>query len=216
MPQVGTPGTATSDLARLQEGNKKFDFIMKNIKMFMNDVIMDIFSNILQFGPRHTEIFQAIEGGQFLMQLITLPIPMIRDSILFEISAAGQQENRIVDRQNWIQVSQLLQQYYMSILQLAGANPQLQGLILQKGLTAATEAMRQILESFNVRNIDRILVTELEGVAKNVPALPPGQLPPTGGNPVPQTNGGAIPGMDILAQIASAGRAGGPARPPGV
>jgi hypothetical protein len=30
MPQVGTPGTATSDLARIQEGNKKFDFVYAN------------------------------------------------------------------------------------------------------------------------------------------------------------------------------------------
>ena len=206
MPQVGTPGTATSDMARIQEGNKKFDFVMKNIKMFMGDVCMDIFSNILQFGPRHSEIFQTIENGQLLTQLVNLPIPLIRDSILFEVMPAGQNQNRILDRQNWVQISQLLQQYYNSMLQLAMGQPQLQQLILTKGLTAATEAMKQILESFDVRNIDRILVSEVEGM---INAGANGALPNQGGNPVPPNNGGALPGMDLLAKIAALAGGGG-------
>jgi hypothetical protein len=36
MPQVGTPGTATSDLARIQEGNKKHDYSYRNLKSFGN------------------------------------------------------------------------------------------------------------------------------------------------------------------------------------
>ncbi len=206
MPQIGTPGTATAELSRIQEGNKSFDFIMKNVKMFTSEVVMDILANILQFGPRHQEVFQYIEGGDRLRMLFTLPIPLIRDAIIFEIAATSQQQNRIVDRQNWTQLAQLLTMYYTNMIQLAQANPQLVQVIMEKGLTAATEAMKQILETFDVRNINRIIVTEVEGILN---AAKTGGLPLGPGGGAAPSNGGAQPGMDLLTKIAALGRGAG-------
>lgn len=210
MPQQGTPGTATAELSRVQEGNKSFDYIMKNVKVFVGEISADLLANTIQFGPRHREIFQYVEGGDRLAILFQLPLPLIRDSIVFEIAATSQQQNRIVDRQNWVQIATLLQQYYTGMLQLAAANPQLIPIILNKAMLGATEALKQILETFDVRNINRIAVTEIEGL---INATQAGSVPlGAGGGPTP-TNGGARPGMDLLAALSRLGGAAGPQGP---
>ncbi|KKL96413.1 hypothetical protein LCGC14_1844700, partial [marine sediment metagenome] len=164
MPQVGTPGTATGDLARIQEGNKKFDFSMDNIRDWLSTLTMDAFLNIKEFGPRHPGYFLHAEGGAEVLKILGQSISDIRSGILFEVKAAGQQQNRLLDRNNWQQIGALTNQYYVSMIQLAiNANrPDLVQLILNKGMIAATEVMKQVLESFDVRSINRILVTEVE------------------------------------------------------
>ena len=218
MPQTGTPGTATGDLARIREGQLGFDYVFQNEKLFISDLSVDIFANIHQFGTRHTDYFKYAEGGDLLAQLFALPIPLIRESILFEVGPAGQQKNRVLDRQNWTQISQILNLYYTQMVQLAMStgDPQLMQLVVSKAFTAATEAMRQILESFDTRNIDRMILTEVEQLfgAQN------------GGNrsnAVPGPGGvnrlagpGQAPRMDPLAQIASLLGGNGAARSPGL
>ena len=179
MPQVGTPGTATGDLARIAEGNKKFDFSMDNIRDWFSILTMDALLNIKQFGPRHPEYFAHAEGGAEVLKVLGQSISDIRKGILFEVKAAGQQQNRLLDRNNWQQIGALTNQYYVSMIQLAiNANrPDLVQLILNKGMIAATEVMKQILESFDVRSINRILVTEVEELLGQANLLPPGAQP---------------------------------------
>lgn len=164
MPQVGTPGTATSDLARIQEGNKKFDFVYANHKDFANEIIMDTAENIQQFGPRRISYYSEVEGGDLVKAFFDMPVGFVRDGLLISLKAAGQQQNKLIDRQNWQQISVMLQQYYQGLVDLAMplGDKQLIQTIFYKGMGAATEAMRQIFESFDIRNIDRMIVRELE------------------------------------------------------
>lgn len=195
MPQVGTPGTATSDLARIQEGNKKFDYIYQNISGFINDLITDAACSIQQFGPRNIEYYDRAEGGNLVKQFFSLPESSIRDGVVLEFARAGQQKNDILDRQNWTQIAGLLTQYFTGVIQLSQlmGNQQLTQMIAQKGITSATEAMLQILESFNIRNIDRVILKELlVGAMENGGGS--NSIPSPGGNSVPQQNS-IIPGM---------------------
>lgn len=219
MPQTGTPGTATGDLARIREGQLGFDYVFQNEKLFISKLCTDILANIHQFGTRHVDYFKAAEGGELLQQLFQLPLPLIRDSILFEVGAAGVQQNRVLDRQNWVQIAQIMIQYYTNAIQLAqmSGDPQLLSIIVAKALTASTEAMRQILESFDTRNIDRMILTEVEKLLQQS----------TGGNggpdAVPLLGGGAgsprfseASGLDSLAKVAALLGGNGSPRPAGV
>jgi hypothetical protein len=213
MPQVGTPGTATSDLARIQEGNKKFDFVYANHKEFANDIIMDTAENIQQFGPRRIQYFTETENGALVKQFFDMPVGLIRDGILIQLKAAGQQQNKILDRQNWQQISQMLQAYYTGLIDLAMplGDKQLIQTIFYKGMGAATEAMRQIFDSYDIRNVDRMIVRELEdkinaglatlgGTQSGGNVGPPGAVPP--------------PRMDLFAALAAqnGGNGTGPAQ----
>jgi len=205
-PQSGTPGTATGDLARIQEGAKKFDYAYQNIKEFVQELIIDTACIVQQYGPRRIEYFDVAEGGKMVQAFFDMPVEYIRHGLLIELNAAGQQQNKVLDRQNWVQVSSLLQQYYMGMLQLAqlGGQQELIAFIIQKGLVAGTEAMQQILESFDIRNVDRIVLSELlkqpAGGGPNVSGRGnPLQLGP-GAGAGPQ-GAGQAQGMDQLAAL---------------
>ena len=207
MPATGTPGTATGDLARIHEGQQKFDYIMKNEKVLVGDLLLDVFCNIHQFGPRNISYFDWAEGGQLIKQLMsTISTTMLREGLLFEVRAAGVQQNRALDHQKWVQIAGILQQYYAGtgqLVQLLG-NPQLLTLFVQKALAGSTEAVRQILENSSVKNTDRMLLVEL---VKLLGAE--GGLDANGGGPsaLPFQRGGRgsagpgeAPGLDAFAQ----------------
>ena len=205
MPQVGTPGTATSDLARIQEGNKKFDYIYQNVSSFVNELINDVAENVRQFGSRRIEYYNTAEGGQLVKQFYDLPAGFIRDGLIIELSRANQSNNDLITRQNWVQVAQLLQQYYGGLIQLAQAtqDAQLIQMIAQRGLTASTEAMKQILESYDIRNVDRIIMKEFSqpSAGASQPNGDTQSTEPLGGGinrpPIPFTE----PGMASFSQI---------------
>jgi hypothetical protein len=98
-----------------------------------------------------------------------MPSSYIRDGLLINLKATTQQANRLLDRQNWQQIAQFFGQYYTGMVELAmtAGNQQLAQIIVYKGMSASTEAMRQILETFDIRNVDRLVVKEIEDMVKN-------------------------------------------------
>lgn len=163
MPQVGTPGTATGDLARVQEGRKKFDYVYGNIKSYANDLVGDFAATLHQYGPKRVEFFDDSQAGQAVKQILELPEELVTEGLIFEISVAGEQDNKLINRQNWTQIAGMLVQYYDGLLKLSTqlGDQQLAQAVAKKAMQGASEAMKQILESYDVRNIERIVMTEL-------------------------------------------------------
>lgn len=189
MPQVGTPGTATGDLTRLQEGSKKFDFAYKNSSRLMSRIITKTALNIQQFGPRDLHYFTYADDGDMAQKVLHLPAQYITDGLVLQLSQIGQSQNKLVDRQNWMTLAPMMTQYYTGILQLAGelGNQQLTQSIAMKALQGGTEAMRQILESYDLHNIDKLILMELIEMSKKVtnPQLPQPNATGTGGPQIP-------------------------------
>jgi hypothetical protein len=160
MPQVGTPGTATSDLSRVQEASRKFDYTYKNSKRFILDIVKDVLCNTSQFGLPDSRVFATVKNGEQVKQLLSLPHADLKAFVLADLNLAGQNANRLVDRNTWLQLSQPIQQYIEGSLQLSQllGNPQLSQLIAIRGLSTATEIMRQLLEAYDIRSIDKILL----------------------------------------------------------
>lgn len=203
MPQVGTPGTATSDLARIQEGKMKFDLWYSRCREFMDDIVMDTADVVQQFGPRNLEYYNTTSNGNLVKSFFQLPSSYIRDGLILQLKTSSQVHNKILDRQNWQQLAAFFDQYYRGLAELALplGNPQLLQTIFTKGLSSATEAMRQILETYDVRNIDRLIVKELDQVIQQGPTNDIiGTLPgTTPNNGTTSPNGSS--GMDIISQI---------------
>jgi hypothetical protein len=163
MPQVGTPGTATGDLARVQEGKKKFDYSYANIKAYLTDLAIDFAVCTQQFGPRDVTYLDLNDPDGNIRKTLSLPDSYIRDGLVLDLTIAGEQDNNIINRQNWSQISGIYGQYIQGLVELAqlAQNQNLIPIIAQKGMMGATEAMVQILEGFGVRNIDRMVIKEL-------------------------------------------------------
>lgn len=168
MPQAGTPGTASSDLARIQEGRLKFDFVYNNIKQMINQVIKDTAANLQQYGPKTIAYYDYVGGADKARRFFEMRPDLITDGVLMELSSAGQQENKLLDRQNWKDVSQNLAAYYQGVIQLGQliGEENLVKVIAIQGIEASTEAMKQLLETFNIRNMDRILLTKVVEMLK--------------------------------------------------
>lgn len=164
MPQSGTPGTASSDMARLQEGSRKYDYSMQNGKRFLTEISRDVIYNSMQFGTRNVEIFNYIPDGQQVQAFLkAAPLSLIREQLLLNITLVGQNENKVQDRASWTQISGFLSSYYTQMFQFAqqiGDQNMLQ--LLAKIIpSGATEAMQQLLQTFDIRNIDRIIPQQL-------------------------------------------------------
>lgn len=225
MPQMGTPGTATSDLARIQEGQKKFDLWYMRARGFLDKVVMDVIDIWQQFAPRDVPYYNTVSNGHMVQEFFQLPDNWIRDGLVIKLKTSSQVHNRILDRQDWQQIAGFFQQYFTGLAQMAQplGNPQLLQVIFTKGLSSLTEAMRQILETYDVRNIDRLIVKELDqilqsqefnedqlmqmmnamgGMGNGISQLP------TGGGTNRINGNGQNQGMDALAQIISAAGAG--------
>lgn len=195
MPQSGTPGTATSDLSRVQESRKKADYILQNIKSFTTDVIYDVFDIIQTFGPEQVAYIASNDPTGELMKLLSLPTEAIRDSIVLKLNISGQNSNQILDQQNLQQVAGFTQTYWQNMIDMAQGlgNPMLAQQITQAAMSAATETMKQILTNFNVKNVDR-LIFDPQMFAGGMNASP--IVPPTGGDtgaPIPSAASGMAP-----------------------
>lgn len=192
MPSVGTPGTASSDMSRLQEGSRKFDFQFKNQKTFVQQISKDVMLMGAQFGWRDNQIFDYIPNGQLVQAFFKQPISLLRNEIVFQLSLAGQNQNKLLDRAAWTQLAGIFQQYYTGMFQLAqmSGQPQVAQALVPYAMSAGTEAMKKILESFDINNIDRLLLTRLilQNVQNPGPALPSGDPQSQGaiqGQPIP-------------------------------
>lgn len=162
MPQVGTPGTATGDIQRVQEGKKKYDYTFSNIKGFIDEILVDLVCNIQQFGPK-TLSYYGTKDGMMVQQLLTLPEDYIREALVMEVKLADAHDNNINDIQRWTSIAGMINQYYTSLLQLAmqTGNQQAVLAISMKAMSAASEAMKQIAEASQLSNIERIVMMEL-------------------------------------------------------
>lgn len=195
---AGTPGTATDSLTRVQEAKGKSKYFFRNFKRFMNECVVDLACINHQFGPRDLEIIQQDPEGQMVTQFLELPESYIRDGLILDIKCVGEDDNKLTDRQNFMQIVQMAQQYYDGQFMIAQqlGDPNLIKLIAQQALGATTELFRQILETFDIRNIEKILVlAELQNVYQSKSLLlPPNQSGgtgpgqgPTGGSTQPNT-----------------------------
>jgi hypothetical protein len=159
-PGAGTPGTASDVLSRIQEGNKKFGFVFKNVSRFVESAFNDVVCNIQQFGPRNIEYYDTAEHGQLVQKFFNMPEEFIRNGLLVKLNLSNELENKLIDRQNFVQIGQMYQQYATGQIEMAQLlqNPQLVTQIVNQLQYGSTEIMKQFLESFDLRNIDRILI----------------------------------------------------------
>lgn len=198
MPQAGTPGTATGDLTRVQESNRKSDFVYDNFKDFLDNCIIDIACEQSQFGFRDRRYFDQLGvNGERVMSLLSLPVDQIRTQLMFTMSLVGQDKNRVVDRSNWTQYAGMLTQYYTNLIQIAQmmGQPMLIQVIAGQAIKAATEAMQQIGEGFDIRNNERLLlpkqlIAQLSGgIPNGPPQLQPGSQGDSGSTGANQSQG---------------------------
>lgn len=207
LPHEGTPGTATSDLTRLSEGKQKFDLTLKHYRKFASSVGYDIVTNLQIFGNQQVHWLVLGEDGAYVEQVLNMPSTLVRRGAFIDLTVTDSITNKDVEQQKWLSLFQVVTNYYNTVLQLAQLfGPQVFGQVAQRALQASDEAMRRLLETFDVVDSDRFSLVEespenggtaesSRGVVNRLsqpggqgsPALPGikpsvGFVPPTNGN----------------------------------
>lgn len=160
-PHEGTPGTATSDLARLAEGNKKYDLVLKNTRRWAGFLGGDVVANYQQFGDQGRHWLMEEEKGQFIEAILTMPQELVMHGAIIELTVTDSITNREVEQRQWMSLFQIITNYYQTTLQFAqvSGDPALFSQLGMRALMAADEAMKRLLETFNVPSTDRLLLT---------------------------------------------------------
>jgi hypothetical protein len=164
MPQQGTPGTATGDLARISEGNKRFDLVLKNIRRWLGLLGGDVIANYQQFGDQQRHWLVLGEKGQWVERVLDLPQILVTQGAAVELTATTSVTNQQVEQQQWLALFQVMSQYYDRIISLAQLLGEPEVLIESavRAVRASDEAMKRLLQTFNVLDAERLLFLDEE------------------------------------------------------
>lgn len=195
----GTPGTATSDLTRLAEGNKRFDLVLKNIRRWASALGYDVITNYQLFGNQEVHWLIGAEEGAPVEAILRMPSVLVRRGAVVDLTVTDSITNREVEQRQWLSLFQVISGYYDRVLQYAQllGDIELFTTIAQYTLQASDEAMKRLLETFDITDADRFTIAE--GVANasrssvgpgGGPALGPGGAGQQAGMaPVSSVNG---------------------------
>ena len=195
---VGDRATATGTLAILQEGNRRFDLNVRD----MRDTLQKVGYNILelnhQFRPRGMAYLVQGEHGESVERLLDLPPEFSALGLGLELTASTGTINRQVEQAGLIKLLgiltenlQLGQQAEMLI-----ANPQLPGEVKEytiKQMEGIATIVRRIAQTFEQRNAEDIVATVTAYEGLQAMAGGSGQGPTQGAisgpnNPQPQAD----------------------------
>lgn len=184
MPNVGTPGTASDSLARVQESNRKFDYTYNNKKDLLNRVLYRAAQNVIRYGPAQREIFRYVPNGM-QVELFLRDVELLKNKFIFNIQLAGAKNNKVLDRNTYTQLAGMQTQYWTQIMGLAQqlGDQQLSQQIAQAAMRAADMVNLEILRAFDVPNPDKLIF--------NFDAYRPAQIPPSVPAPAPAPPQGA-------------------------
>lgn len=159
MPNVGTPGTASDSLARVQESNRKFDYYYNNKKEFVNKVIRRAAFSCIKHGFSQKDIYQYIPNSSDAELFLRQGVDKLKNQLLFNIQLAGAKNNKILDRQSYTQLTGMVTQYWtqaMALAQQAG-DPMMVQEMAKTALRSADAIMLEILRSFDVPNPEKLI-----------------------------------------------------------
>lgn len=189
-PQSGTPGTATGDIARLQEGNKRFDMVLRNVRRFLSLIGTDLLANYQQFGDQDRHFMILGDDGVFVEQILSLPPQLVRIGAIVDVTATSSTVNKDVEQRQWLALMQILERYYQGNIQLAAMlDPQLAAQMAQAAIMASGEAVRRLLLTFDVQDAEKLLVQGQGGQNGGRPGGAPAQLGPGGPGGLPPGGG---------------------------
>jgi hypothetical protein len=171
VPQEGTPGTATGDLTRLAEGNKKFDFVLKNVRRWLGMIGGDVLANYQQFGDGQRHWLAQDENGQWVEKVLNMPQQLVLHGAVIELTVTDSTTNTTVEQQTWMALFKIITDYYRSVMELAGAigDNKLFVQAAEMAVTSGDQAMKRLLETFKEPATERFLLTQQPG-AENAAA----------------------------------------------
>ena len=194
MPNVGTPGTASDTLARVQESNRKSDYTYSNKRDFLNRAIHRAAINIFKFQPSQKDIFTILPNGAQVELFFKQELALLQNKLYFNIQLAGAKNNKVLDRNTYTQLAGMQTQYWTQVMALAqqSGDPAMAQEVAKAAMRAADMINLEILKAFDVPNPEK-LIFNFDAYRPQAPQLVSPDLLAAGtqGNPSPNGNAGS-------------------------
>lgn len=197
-PALGTPATATTDLAKLAEGNKKFDAVLKNVRRWYGLLGLDILANYKQFGSKGRTWLMRGKDGIQIEKYLSMPQTAVRQGAFVYLTVTDSITNKDVEQQKWGQVFAILSGHYDKAMERAIQVMQFTqdvNLFLafaEMALSASNTALKRFLQAHQVPDIESFLldINTLKELYGSTQGGGDTSGPPGTGNRVPPTAGG--------------------------
>lgn len=194
---IGSRATATSTLALIKEGNKRFQMTENDTRKALADIAHQDIMMHQQFSPNNPimyEIFSPTEQ-MWVQKFFALPPEYSRANVIIDAKALSETSNKDVDKQTYLALMEVMQKYYMGTFQafqiaLAPDAPPPMKQLAAQGASAAAKLWQRVLEAFDIRDPDTfvpnindmlMLGAALEQMGGMSGAMGAGQGPGVGG-----------------------------------
>lgn len=158
---IGSNATATSTLALIQEGNKRFKLTISEIRYALTNIAQQVVMLYQQFAKDRRVVFELFseKDQQWMQQFLDLPEEFSRAGVLIDTPAISEATNKDTERQTYMALMGMLQQFYQGLFQALSmtVNPQSPEIFKQLGVQAATAAVKiwkKVLGAFGIVDAD--------------------------------------------------------------
>lgn len=158
---IGSRATATSTMALIREGNKRFQMVIRDIKDVLSDLAHQLLMLYQQFAPDRTIMYEMMseEDAQIVKKYFTLPPEHTRASVQLDVDALSETNNKELQQQTMLQLMGIVQQFYTGLfeaMQVAvqpEAPQQLRALAIQ-GAETGSSIFERLLEAMDIQDAD--------------------------------------------------------------
>ena len=202
-PILGSRATATSTVALIQEGTKRVEEVLENIRSGMAEVLDNCMAIWVQYGLDGVDdiAFGDDQVAADIKEFFnSVGADNVQGSLGIELTAADVSNTKTAQQQMQLAIIQVLMGYYeklVSVGQMAvQAQQQMPQLadMLEEIMTAARKMFMDLLQKYDIRNpeaylpdLEKIIAAGQQagpnGMGPAGPGAPPGQSPAPGGQP---------------------------------
>jgi len=158
---IGSRATATSTMALLREGNKRFRMTIQEVRNALSNIAHQVIMLYQQFAPESTVMYEMFseKEARIVKQFLTLPNDLSRANVVVDTPAVSETENKEMKQQTMLTLLGVVQQFYQSLFQAVGiandpnAPPMVKELANHAAKTGS-KLFERVLEAFEFRDAD--------------------------------------------------------------
>jgi hypothetical protein len=160
-PIIGTRATATSTLALIQEGTKRVEEVLENLRVGFSEIIENCMYIWIQYGMEGLDdlVFGDDETSQLLKEFFsTVSAENVNGALAIDLSATDASGSRQATQQLQLQIIQVMMGYYEKLIELGTAAIQAQATMpafaamATDVMEAAKKMFTDLLTKYDIRN----------------------------------------------------------------
>lgn len=154
---IGSRATATSTLALIQEGNKRFQMTIRDIREALNNIAHQTIMLYQQFSGDDDVMYEMFseKDKMIIQKYLHLPSELSRANVLIDTPAISESNNKDIQKQTYMTLMGVVQQFYRGLMEgfSVAVDPRapepMKNLAIQ-GATAASKIWERVLEAFDI------------------------------------------------------------------